>query len=82
MVFEKTENLGTAKKTNKSMVKQINPAILTQGVAHQADILDALRKDQALKKSVMFGEMGGKRRVTGLCYSGDDCPVRRSVGPS
>lgn len=65
-MFEKTENSGTAKKTNKWIVKRINPAVLTQSIADQADILDALRKDQALKKSVMFGEMEGKRRATGL----------------
>ena len=66
MVLEKTLEIPwTARKSNQSILKEINPGISLQGMMLKLKLQyfgHVMRRDDSLEKTLMLGGIGGRRR--------------------
>ena len=66
MVLEKTlESPLTARRSNQSILKEINPGISLEGMTLKLELQyfgHLMRRVDSLEKSLMLGEIGGRRR--------------------
>ena len=67
MVLEKTleRPLGTARRTNQSVLKEISPEISLEGMMLKLKLQyfgHLMRRVNSLEKTLMLGGIGGKRR--------------------
>ena len=63
MVLEKT--LGTARRSNQSILKEINPGISLEGMMLKLKVQyfgHLMRRVDSLEKTLMLGGIGGRRR--------------------
>ena len=66
MVLEKTlENPRTARRSNQSILKEISPGICLEGTMLKLKLQyfgHLMRRVDSLEKTLMLGEIGGRRR--------------------
>ena len=66
MVLEKTlESPWTARRSNQSILKEINPGISLEGMMLKLKLQYSghlMRRVDSLEKTLMLGEIGGRRR--------------------
>ena len=66
MVLEKTlESPWTARRSNQSILKEINPGISLEGMMLKLKLLyfgHLMRRVDSLEKTLMLGGIGGRRR--------------------